>query len=82
MIKFAYIAAVEQYLRIEELPSGHGIADVVFLPKRLSGLPAMVVELKWNKSPEGAIRQIREKNYPAVIKDYGGEIALPSPPCF
>lgn len=76
VIKFAYIAAVEQYLRIEELPSGHGIADVVFLPKRLSGLPAMVVELKWNKSPEGAIRQIREKNYPAVIKDYGGEIVL------
>jgi len=76
VIKFAYIAAIDQYLKVEELPSGKGIADVVYLPKRKSLLPALVVELKWNKSPEGAIGQIREKNYPAVLKDYGGEIIL------
>ena len=76
VIKFAYITAVEQYLKIEELPSGKGIADVVYLPKKKSTLPALVVELKWNKSSEGAIKQIKEKNYPAVIKDYGGEILL------
>ena len=56
-------------MKIEELPSGRGIADVVFLPKRLSRYPAMVVELKWNKSSEGAIGQIEERDYPAVIKD-------------
>lgn len=39
-------------------------------------LPAMVVELKWDKSSGGAIRQIRDKNYPAVLKDYGGEIVM------
>ena len=76
VIKFAYIAAVEHYLKIEELPSGHGIADVMFIPKRMSKYPAMIVELKWNKSSEGAIGQIKEQNYPAVIKDYGGEIIL------
>lgn len=76
VIKFAYIAAVEHYLKIEELPSGRGIADVVFIPKPMFKYPAMVVELKWNKSSEGAIGQIKEKNYPAVIKDYGGEIVL------
>ena len=76
VIKFAYIAAVEHYLKIEELPSGHGIADVVFIPKQMSRYPAMIVELKWNKSSEGAIGQIKEKNYPTVIKDYGGEIIL------
>ena len=76
VIKFAYIAAVEHYLKIEELPSGHGIADVVFIPKQMSVYPAMVVELKWNKSSEGAVGQIKEKNYPAVLKDYGGEIVL------
>ena len=76
VIKFAYIAAVEHYLKIEELPSGHGIADVMFIPKRISKYLAMVVELKWNKSSEGAIGQIKEKNYPAAIKDYGGEIVL------
>ncbi len=36
VIRFAYIAAIEQYLKIEELPSGKGIADVVYLPKRKS----------------------------------------------
>ena len=74
VIKFAYIVAIEQYLKIEELPSGKGIADVVYLPKRKSVLPALVIELKWNKSPEGAISQIKEDNYPAVLADYGGEI--------
>ena len=46
VIKFAYIAAVDQYLKVEELPSGKGIADVVYLPKRRSMLPALIVELK------------------------------------
>ena len=76
VIKFAYIAAVEQYLKIEELPSGKGIADVVYLPKRKSTLPALIIELKWNKSSEGAIDQIKKNNYPAVLKDYGGEIVM------
>lgn len=76
VIKFAYIAAIDQYLKAEELPSGRGIADVVYLPKRRSMLPALVLELKWNKSPEGAIRQIKEQHYPAVLEGYGGEIVL------
>ena len=74
VIKFAYIAAVDQYHKIEELPSGKGIADVVYLPKRKSMLPALIIELKWNKSSEGAIDQIKAKNYLAVLEDYGGEI--------
>ena len=61
---------------MEELPSGKGIADVVYLPKRRSMLPALVVELKWNKSFGGALRQIEERNYPAVLEDYGGEIVM------
>ncbi|MCI9144269.1 MAG: AAA family ATPase, partial [Lachnospiraceae bacterium] len=59
-----------------ELPSGRGIADVVYLPKHRSPLPALVIELKWNKSSEGAIRQIKDRNYPAVLKEYGGEVLL------
>ena len=44
-------------------------------------LPALVVELKWNKPSEGAndcsaIRQIKERNYPAVLAGYGGEIVM------
>ena len=76
VIKFAYIAAVDQYLKIEELPSGRGIADVVYLPKVKSALPALVIELKWNKSSGGALRQIKDRNYPEAIRGYGGDILL------
>lgn len=39
-------------------------------------MPIMVVELKWNKSAEGAIRQIKERNYPQVFEGYGSDILL------
>lgn len=63
-------------MRVEELASGKGIADVVYLPKQKSQLPALVVELKWNKSSGGALRQIKDRNYPTVLKDYDGEIVM------
>ena len=76
VIKFAYIVCVDYYLKVEELPSGRGIADVVFIPKRDTSLPAMVVELKWNESADSAIDQIKDRNYPAVLNGYGGELML------
>ena len=76
VIKFAYISCVDTYKRIEELPSGKGVADVVYLPNRTSNLPALIVELKWNKTDEAAITQIKEKDYPVVLRDYYGEIVL------
>ena len=76
VIKFAYITAIDQYLKVEELPSGKGIADIVYLPKRRSPLPALVIELKWNQSADGAIAQIKSKYYPMALQDFGGEILL------
>ncbi|MBP3197211.1 MAG: AAA family ATPase [Butyrivibrio sp.] len=76
VIKFAYIVCVDKYLDIQELPSGKGVADVVFIPKRNTPDPAMIVELKWNKSSNAAIKQIKDRNYPAVLEKYGGEILL------
>lgn len=76
VIKFAYITCVDQYMKIEELPSGKGIADVAFLPKRNSADPAMIIELKWDKMADAAISQIKDKNYPECIRDYGGELLL------
>ena len=75
-MRFAYISCVDEFLKIEELPSGHGYADVVFLPKKSTDMPMLLVELKWNKSDEGAIKQIKKNIYPEVMKDYGGEILL------
>ena len=39
-------------------------------------MPALVIELKWNNSAETAIQQIKNRNYPAALKDYGGDILL------
>lgn len=63
-------------LQFEELPSGEGYADVVYLPKRHSGYPALLIELKWNKTAQGAIDQIQKKKYPDALKGYGGEVLL------
>ena len=76
VIKRAYFSYADEYLKFEELPAGVGYADIVYLPKKDSPLPALVIELKWNKSAKGAIDQIRDKHYPDAIKDYGGEILL------
>jgi hypothetical protein len=76
IIRFAYISCVDEFLRVEELPTGHGYADVVYLPKQGSAMPIMVVELKWNKSAESALDQIRNRNYPQVLEGFGSDILL------
>lgn len=76
IIKYAYLSAMGKYVKVEEMPSGKGLADVVFIPARNAKLPAMVVELKWNKSAGGAIEQIRNKHYTAALVPYAGNIIL------
>jgi hypothetical protein len=76
VVKSAYIAATDHYATVEELPSGRGLADVVYLPRRGDPAPALVVELKWDRSPEAAIAQVRERDYPAALRDWGGPILL------
>ncbi len=76
-VLMAYYSAKAYYMNpIMELPSGKGFADVVYLPKRNVDRPALVVELKWNKSAEGAIKQIKEKKYSSWIEGYTGDILL------
>lgn len=73
----AYFAAQAYYAKpIRELPSGRGFADVVYLPLKNTDCPALLIELKWNKSAEGAIQQIKERNYADWIKSYTGDILL------
>lgn len=76
VIKFAYIVCIDRFLKVEELPTGKGVADVVFLPNRDTALPAMIVELKWDKSTDTALAQIKNQNYPAIFHGYSGEILL------
>lgn len=76
VIKLAYYTYKDYYLQLEELTSGAGYADVVYLPKHGTDYPALVIELKWNQTAEGAIEQIKEKHYPKAIENYGGDILL------
>ncbi len=76
VIQVAYFAYKDHYLKLEELASGEGYADIVYLPKQGEGVPALLVELKWNKNADTAIRQIKEKGYAEGVKDFGGELLL------
>ena len=76
VISLAYYSARKDYIMYRELPAGKGFVDIVFIPRRYSDKPAIIVELKWDKTAEGAIKQIKEKNYSASVEQYNGEIIL------
>ena len=76
VVRSALIATADNWARIEELPSGRGFADVVYLPRRGSGHPALLVELKRNKPVESAIQQVKERNYPQALDGLGVPILL------
>lgn len=76
LIHLAYIAAVDDYVQIQELPTGKGYADVVFIPRKGSDRPAMIVELKFDGAAGGAIAQIKDRNYPQLVKELAGSILL------
>ena len=76
VVKFAYISCANEYMKIEELPSGRGYADIVYIPKKISSLPALLIELKVDDTEDGAINQIKNKNYPKVFENVSGEIVL------
>lgn len=76
VIKLAYFSYRDYYLKFEELPAGNGYADIVYLPKKNTPFPALMIELKWEKSAEGAITQIKNRHYPDALKGFEGEILL------
>lgn len=52
-------------------------ADICYIPRKLyADKPAIVVELKWDKAAEGAIAQIKEKQYVNALKEYRGNLLL------
>ena len=76
VVRTAFLGAIDYYIEIQELPSGMGYADLAFIPRRNSNKPVMVIELKWNKSAHTAINQIKERNYPELLKDFSDEMLL------
>lgn len=77
VLTMAYFTAPAYYTVIRELPTGKGFADMVLLPrKNVGNKPAIIIELKYDKSAETAIRQIKEKRYAGVLNDYKDKILL------
>ena len=76
-ISLALYAARNFYTVYRELPGGKGFADLVFVPrKRYQDKPALVVELKWDKTAEGALAQIKDKEYCRSLEEYQGNLLL------
>ena len=79
VLSIAYLSSMQYYFKpIREFPAGRGFADIVFIPKpKLQNYyPALVVELKWDKSVRAALDQIRDRKYPESVACYAGELLL------
>ena len=76
-INLAFYFAREYYTIIRELPTGKGFADICFIPRKIHlDKPAVIIELKWDKTAEGAIAQIKKKEYCRSLEEYEGNILL------
>ena len=77
VLTMAYFTAPAYYNIVREMPAGKGFADFVFIPRANAGWrPAIVVELKYNKSADTAIKQIKEKRYQGALTGYSDKILL------
>ena len=76
VLSIAYIWAKNEYVIHREYATGKGYADLVMIPRCNVSKPAIVIELKYNHSADTAISQIKQKNYPAKLADYTGEVLL------
>ena len=74
-IILAYYTAKTKYTIIQELPAGRSFADIGFIPKNPKD-PAMIIELKCNHDADTAIKQIKNKNYPAAFENYLDNLLL------
>ena len=76
-INLAFYFAREYYTIIRELPTGKGFADICMIPRKIhADKPAVIIELKWDKSASGAIAQIKEKKYIDALSEYQGNLLL------
>lgn len=79
VLALAYLSTMQYYFKpIRELPTGRGFSDFIFIPKPeyIMYYPALLIELKWNKNAKTALQQIKERNYPASLLQYTGNILL------
>ncbi len=76
VVRAAYIATANHYAEVQEFPTGRGVADIAYIPRRGDPAPALLVELKWNRRPTAALEQVLECDYAKSLHDWGGPILL------
>ena len=76
VLSLAFYAARNDYHLHREYATGKGFADLVLIPRKNVTLPAVVIELKYGDTAETALTQIRQRNYPAKIAEYIGDLLL------
>ena len=69
----AYFYANSKYTIIKELPTGKGYADLALIPY-VPDIPAIIIELKNNKSAETALTQIKDRKYDDLLQHYKGDL--------
>ncbi len=72
-IYLAYIYALNEYTCVKEMTAGKGFADMTYIPVN-KGRPALIIELKHNKTPESALDQIHKKQYFESLLYYEGNL--------
>lgn len=68
--------AKNDYTFYRELPTGKGFADLVLMPRKNVDKPAILLELKYDKSADAAIDQIYRKEYHGKVAQYDGQVIL------
>ena len=76
VISLAFYAARNDFHVHREYQTGDGYADLVLIPRKNVSKPAVVIELKYDKTTNTAISQIKQKHYPEKIQEYTGDILL------
>ncbi len=76
-IQLAYYSCQNYYTLIQELDTGKGYADLVYIPSpKYADKPVILIELKYEKDAQTAVDQIRQQNYPANLEHYKGNIII------
>ena len=76
VLSLAFYAARNDYHIHREYATGKGFADLVLIPRKNVTSPAVVIELKYGDTADTALSQIRQRNYPARIAEYAGDLLL------
>ena len=76
VISLAFYAARNDFHVHREYQTGDGYADLVLIPRKNVNKPAVVIELKYDKTTDTAISQIKQKRYPEKVAEYSGDLLL------